>query len=162
MYYSIHRMDGNRSTLLTKVEYKPPHKLSAANLRLGLRPMDFWREVVQPDCVPTEEPEKSRDNAARLVGSAIVQEFHVMIQEGLEYSYLMNGLMDVQLWVPYDDPTTLYYDLGDPSMYGNTGAGPPRTPMTRIERTLCLCLMSFRTFLRDQAWRNAAKDNLPK
>lgn len=44
--------------------------------------------------------------------------------------------MDVQLWVPYDDLTTLYYDLGDPGMYGNTGVGRPwRTPMTRIERT---------------------------
>ncbi|PWY82942.1 hypothetical protein BO70DRAFT_32368 [Aspergillus heteromorphus CBS 117.55] len=161
--FCIHRMDGNRSTLLTTVEYKPPHKLTAANLREGLRPMDFWQEVVQPDHVPTEEPEKSRYIAARLVGSAIVQEFHVMIQEGLEYSYLTNGLMDVLLWIPHDDPTTLYYDLGDPVMYGNAGFGRPgRAPMTRIERTLCLCLMSFRTFLRDQAWRNAAKDNLPK
>lgn len=160
--FCIHRMDGDRSTMLTTVEYKPPHKLSVASLREGLRPLHFWQEIVQPDYLPTEEPEKSRYNAARLVGSAIVQEFHVMIQEGLEYSYLTNGLMDVQLWVPYDDPTTLYYNLGDPSMYGNAGAGNPRTPMTRIERTLCLCLMSFRSFIRDQAWRNAARPKLPK
>jgi hypothetical protein len=161
--FCIHRRDGNRSTLLTTVEYKPPHKLSVANLREGLRPKNFWQEIVRPDRVPTEEPEKSRYNGARLVGSAIVQEFHVMIQEGLEYSYLTKGLMDVQLWVPYDDPTTLYYDLGDPGMYGNADVGRPgRAPMTRIERTLCLCLMSFRTFLRNQAWRNSAKDSLPK
>ncbi|CAP87143.1 Pc24g02350, partial [Penicillium rubens Wisconsin 54-1255] len=44
--FCIYQRDGNRRTLLTTVEYKPPHKLSAANLRLGLRPMDFWREVV--------------------------------------------------------------------------------------------------------------------
>ncbi|CAG8905076.1 unnamed protein product [Penicillium nalgiovense] len=119
--FCIYQRDGNRRTLLTTVEYKPPHKLSSANLRLGLRPMDFWREVVQPDRVPTEEPEKSRYHAERLVGSAIVQEFHVMIQEGLEYSYLTNGLMDVQLWVPYDDPTTLYYHLSDPGIYGMAG-----------------------------------------
>ncbi|KAH1548459.1 hypothetical protein KXX57_001745, partial [Aspergillus fumigatus] len=159
--FCIHRVDGATSTLLTTVEYKPPHKLSVAVLREGLRPIDFWHEIVEPDTVPTEEPEKSRYNAARLVGSAIVQEFHVMIQEGLEYSYLTNGLMDVQLWVPYDDPTTLYYDLGDPSMYRTEGVGRLRAPMTRIERTLCLCLMSFRTPLRDQAWRNAAKARLP-
>jgi hypothetical protein len=160
--FCIHRRDGNRSTLLTTVEYKPPHKLSIANLREGLRPMDFWQEIVRPDRVPTEEPEKSRYHAERVVGSAIAQEFHVMIQEGLEYSYLTNGLMDVLLWVPYDDPTTLYYDLGDPGIYGMADVGGPRIPRTRIERTLCLCLMSFRAFLRDQAWRNAAKDNLPK
>ncbi|CAG8010984.1 unnamed protein product [Penicillium salamii] len=160
--FCIYQRDGNRRTLLTTVEYKPPHKLSAANLRLGLRPMDFWREVVQPDRVPTEEPEKSRYHAERLVGSAIVQEFHVMIQEGLEYSYLTNGLMDVQLWVPYDDPTTLYYHLGDPGIYGMAGVAGAGIPRTRIERTLCLCLMRFRAPLRDQAWRNAAKDGLPK
>jgi 3-hydroxymyristoyl/3-hydroxydecanoyl-(acyl carrier protein) dehydratase len=85
-----------------------------------------------------------------------------MIQEGLEYSYLTNGLIDVQLRVPYDDPTTLYYNLGDPSMYGTAGVRRVRAPMTRIERTLCLCLMSFRTPLCDQAWRNAACDKLPK
>ncbi|KAL4778648.1 hypothetical protein BJX76DRAFT_352451 [Aspergillus varians] len=160
--FCIYQKDGNQRTLLTTVEYKPPHKLSAANLRRGLQPMDFWREVVQPDSVPTEEPEKSRYHAERLVGSAIVQEFHVMIQEGLEYSYLTNGLMDLHLWVPYDDPTTLYYHLGDPGAYGMAGDAGPVIPRTRIERTLCLCLMSFRSFLRDQAWRNAAKNNLPK
>lgn len=159
--FCIYHADGNRHILLTTVEYKHPHKLSAANLRLGLRPMDFWREVVQPDRVPTEEPEKSRYHAERLVGSAIVQEFHVMIQEGLEYSYLTNGLMDVQLWVPYDDPTTLYYHLGDPGMYGTAGGAGPGIPRTRIERALCLCLMSFRAPLRDQAWRNAVKPTLP-
>jgi hypothetical protein len=159
--FCIHRVDGTTSTLLTTVEYKPPHKLSVAVLREGLRPMDFWHDIVEPDTVPTEEPEKSRYNAARLVGSAIVQEFHVMIQEGLEYSYLTNGLMDVQLWVPYDDPTTLYYDLGDPSMYGTAGFGRPWAPSTRIERTLCLCLMSFRSSCRDQAWRNDARAQLP-
>jgi hypothetical protein len=160
--FCIHRMDGNRSTLLTTVEYKPPHKLSVASLREGLRPMNFWQEVVQTDHIPMEEPEKSRYNAAQLVGAAIVQEFHVMIQEGLEYSYLTNGLVDVQLWVPYNDPTTLYYDLGDPGIYGKAGVAGPGIPRTRVERTLCLCLMSFRAPLRDQAWRNAAKKDLPE
>jgi hypothetical protein len=159
--FCIHRVDGNMSTLLTTVEYKPPHKLSKGSLREGLRPMNFWQEVVEPDTIPTEEREKLRYNAARLVGSAIVQEFHVMIQEGLEYSYLTNGLMDVQLWVPYDDPSTLYYDIGDPGMYETAGVGRPGGPRTRIERTLCLCLMSFRSSCRDQAWRNGARAQLP-
>lgn len=39
--FCIHRIDGNTSTLLTTVEYKPPHKLSVATLRMGLRPMDL-------------------------------------------------------------------------------------------------------------------------
>lgn len=85
-----------------------------------------------------------------------------MIQESLEYSYLTNGLVDVQLWVPYDDPRTLFYHLGDPGIYGMAGVAGSVIPRTRIERSLCLCLMSFCAPLRDQAWRNAAKDELPK
>lgn len=156
--FCINRVDEATITLLATVEYKPPHKLPVAILRQGLRPMDFWREIVKPDTVSMEEPEKTKYNAARLVGSAIVQEFHVMVQEGLTYSYLTNGLVDVQLWVPEEDPTTLYYNLGDP----RAGVGRPEAPRTRIERTLCLCLMSFRTPLRNQAWRNAADSKLPK
>ncbi|RDH26329.1 hypothetical protein BDQ94DRAFT_178272 [Aspergillus welwitschiae] len=53
--FCVYHADGNRRTLLTTVEYKPTHKLSAANLRLGLRPMDFWREVVQPDRIVVVE-----------------------------------------------------------------------------------------------------------
>ncbi|KAL4925722.1 uncharacterized protein BDV17DRAFT_271186 [Aspergillus undulatus] len=159
--FCIHRVDGNTNTLLTTVEYKPPHKLSVTSLREGLRPMDFWQEVVEPDTIPTEEAERSKYNAARLVGSAIVQEYHVMIQEGLEYSYLTNGLMDVQLWVPFDDPGTLYYDLGDPIIDRTASVRRTGVPRTRIERSLCLCLMSFRSSCRDQAWRNNARAQLP-
>jgi hypothetical protein len=57
--FCIHRVDGTTSTLLTMVKYKPPHKLSMAIVREGLQPMDFWHEIVEPDTVPTEEPDKS-------------------------------------------------------------------------------------------------------
>jgi hypothetical protein len=39
--FCIHRVDDNTTTLLTSVEYKPPHKLSVATLRMGLRPMNL-------------------------------------------------------------------------------------------------------------------------
>ncbi|KAG0155433.1 hypothetical protein PDIDSM_1010 [Penicillium digitatum] len=85
--FCINRVNGNTNTLLTTVEYKPPHKLSVEALRVGLREMDLWK------CM-------------RLVCSAIVQEYHVMIQEGLEYSYVTNGVARILLRVPYDDPST--------------------------------------------------------
>ncbi|KAH8431444.1 uncharacterized protein LDX57_009106 [Aspergillus melleus] len=154
---------GTSETILTTVEYKPPHKLSVENIRSGLRPMEFWKEVVAPDSIPTQEPEKLRYNAARLTGSVLVQEFHVMIQEGLEYSYLTNGLAVVLLRVPYNDPTTLYYHLCEPNIEVNPeDVQSLRHPVTSIARVLCLCLMSFGSSLRDQNWRNNAKDRLPE
>ncbi|GJP88742.1 SNF2 N-terminal domain family protein [Aspergillus niger] len=161
--YCIHRIDGNYNTIIMTVEYKPPHKLSVENLRAGLRPMLFWNEVVRPDSVPTEGPEKLKYNAAWLTGSALVQEYHVMLQEGLEYSYLTNGFAIVLLRVPYDNPGILYYHLCEPNMEVNPDdeLSSPQQPLTAVARVLCLCLMSFRSQYRDQEWRNATK-NLPE
>ena len=159
--FCVHRVDGDTSTLLTTVEYKPPHKLSVENLHSGLRPIDFYHKIVELDTIPTSGPEKLKYNAMRLTGSALVQEYHVMIQEGLEYSYLTTGLRNVQLWVPFDDPSTLYYDLCEPNLDVDVDAGDFQGPKTEIEKVLCLCLMSFHSCFRDQAWRNAARAQLP-
>ncbi|KAF4213889.1 hypothetical protein CNMCM5878_009879 [Aspergillus fumigatiaffinis] len=159
--FCIHRVDGQSNTLLTTVEYKPPHKLSVQTIREGFRPMEFWQEIVKPDSIPTDGPEKQRYNAARLAGSVAVQQFHGMIQYGVGCSSITNGLIDVQLWVPFDDPTTLYYDVGDRDINLHADFKNGRGPRTRVERALCSCLMSFRTPLRDQAWRNAAEAKLP-
>ncbi|KAF5017081.1 hypothetical protein F66182_11041 [Fusarium sp. NRRL 66182] len=107
--FCIHRVDGTTNILLTTVEYKPPHKLSVENLRKGLRPMEFWKEVVNRNEIPVEKNAKLIYNAEQLANSVVAQEYHVMIQEGLEYSYITNGLALVLLRVPYHDPSTLYY-----------------------------------------------------
>ncbi|KAL4821546.1 hypothetical protein BDW67DRAFT_190958 [Aspergillus spinulosporus] len=141
----IHRIDGDKRTLLTTVEYKPPHKLSVQNLRAGLRPMHFWKKN------------------PRLTGSALVQEYSVMIEAGLEYSYVTNGLALVLLRVDYDEPGTLYYHLCEP----NREIGQVDNfnyllqPLTAVSRILCLCLMCFRSQYRDQEWRNKATQDLP-
>ncbi|KAF7589586.1 hypothetical protein BBP40_004046 [Aspergillus hancockii] len=160
--FCIHRVDGDSNTLLTTVEYKPPHKLSVENLRAGLRPMNFWEEIVQPDSVPTEEPAKLKYNAALLTGSALTQEYHVMIQGGLKYSYLTNGFALVLLHVPYDNPSILYYHYCEPNMEIDPDDDCSfKQPLTAIARVLCLCLMSCATRLRDQEWRNNAQAQLP-
>ncbi|KAM5478135.1 hypothetical protein McanCB56680_006659 [Microsporum canis] len=160
--FCIHRVDGETNTLLTTVEYKPPHKLSVENLRAGLRPMQFWEEIVRPNSVPTEEKEKLKYNAAWLTGSALVQEYHVMIQEGLEYSYLTNGIALVLLHIPYDNPEILYYYLCESNKDIRSDNDISQQPLTSIARVLCLCLMSFRSMARDQAWRHSAKQQVPE
>ena len=123
--------------------------------------MEFWKTVVKPDTTPTDEEGKLRYNAERLVGSAIVQEYHVMIQEGLEYSYVTNGLALVLLRVPYDNPSTLLYYLCEPNLDVNVEDDQSfQQPKTTIARVLCLCLMSFRSHPHDQEWRNAARARL--
>ncbi|PWY82241.1 hypothetical protein BO70DRAFT_336669 [Aspergillus heteromorphus CBS 117.55] len=160
--FCIHRVDGNTTTLLTSVEYKPPHKLSVATLRMGLRPMELWKDMVRSNKIPTDQAAKLRYNAERLVCSALAQEYHVMIQEGLEYSYVTNGLARVLLRVPHDDPSTLYYFLCDSNGELNTEVEDSfQLPKTSVARTLCLCLMAFRSTVRGQEWRNAIRPELP-
>ncbi|KAL3428561.1 hypothetical protein BDV09DRAFT_190842 [Aspergillus tetrazonus] len=132
--HCIHRIDGDKSTLLTTIEYKPPHKLSVQNLRAGLRPMNFWEK-----------------------------EYDVMLEAGLEYSYLTNGLALVLLRVDYDEPGTLYYHLCEPNMEigQEDNFNYLLQPLTAVFRILCLCLMSFRSQYRDQEWRNKAIHNQP-
>ncbi|KAJ5419458.1 uncharacterized protein N7487_003008 [Penicillium crustosum] len=158
--FCIHRVDGRTTTLLTTVEYKPPHKLPVATLRTGLRPMDLWKEMVKLNKIPTDEDAKLRYSTERLVCSAIVQEYHVMIQEGLQYSYVTNGIARVLLRVSHDDPATLYYFFCDPNSEVNPEI-EASFENTSVARTLCLCLMAFRSPVRGQEWRNSARPGIP-
>ncbi|KAJ6016354.1 hypothetical protein N7540_010945 [Penicillium herquei] len=159
--FCIHRVDGNTNTLLTTVEYKPPHKLPVAALRMGLRPMDLWKTMVRSNKIPTNEHAKLRYNAERLACFAVIQEYHAMFEEGCEYSYVTNGLVRVLLRVPHNEPTTLYYYFCDPhSEVDLTGDITSHLSKTSVARVLCLCLMAFRSPIRGQEWRNRWRPDL--
>ncbi|KHO00585.1 Lipopolysaccharide kinase [Metarhizium album ARSEF 1941] len=157
----IHAFDNDTMVHLSSGEYKPPHKLPTSTIRLGLRPMQLWDDMVGSDTIPTGKAEKLKYNAERLVCSAIVQQYHVMIQEGLEFAYVTNGFCDIQLWVPHDDPSTLKYYLYDPIKEVGEDDGSFLAPNTAIARRLCLYLLSCRHPVRSQEWRNDARRQLP-
>ncbi|KAJ5577910.1 uncharacterized protein N7459_006874 [Penicillium hispanicum] len=159
--FCIHRADDKNSLLMT-VEYKPPHKLTVENLRVGLQPrMDFWNDVVQRKEIPTDEAEKLKYNAEQIVGSVLTQEYHAMLWEGLEVSYVTIGFALVLLRIPQDEPGTLLYFLCEPNMEidGNDDDSY-RQPRTAVARVLCLSLMGSLSAIRDQAWRARAMDQL--
>ncbi|EED20496.1 hypothetical protein TSTA_037160 [Talaromyces stipitatus ATCC 10500] len=64
--FCIHRVDGTTNTLLTTVEYKPPHKLRIEDVRSGLRSMEFWKDVVNRNKIPTDKNQKLKYNAEQL------------------------------------------------------------------------------------------------
>ncbi|KAK9368215.1 hypothetical protein V1509DRAFT_624596 [Lipomyces kononenkoae] len=156
--YCIHRVNNNTNALLTAAEYKPPHKLSVENLRAGLRPMDFWEEVVKRENIPTDKNDTYW--AEVQTGSVLAQQYHVMLHESLEYSYITNSLALVLLHVRYDDPSTLYYYLCEPNTEVDLADDQIlEAPRTAIARVLCLCLMSFLSPVRDHEWRaDATRD----
>lgn len=118
--------------------------------------MKFWEEVVQAT-IPPDTNEKLKYNAEQLTGAVLAQEYHIIIQQGLEYSYITNGFALI-LQVPYDDPSTLYYYLFEPNMDVNPDDSDAfLRPKTAISRVLCLCLMSFSSQIRSQTWRKCGK-----
>ncbi|QUC21863.1 uncharacterized protein UV8b_06104 [Ustilaginoidea virens] len=160
--FSISKVNGEDCKVISTCEQKPPHKLSVETIRMGLRPMNLWQEMVKSNKIPTDPTEKMKYDAARLVCSAIVQEYHVMISLGLEYSYLTNGPhADVMLWVPYDDPSTLHFHLAEPSKQGYISVGNTiNQPTTSVTGILCLLMMSLRSRPRGNQWRAWARSQL--
>ena len=109
---------------------------------------------LQAKKTPTNQKAKSKYNAEELVCSAIVQQYHVMIQGGLEYSYMTNGIAWVLLRVPQHNPSMLYYYFCDP----NSELGPEVNQLLRtsVARTLCLCLLALCSPTCNQEWCESA------
>ncbi|KAL0764704.1 hypothetical protein CaCOL14_012794 [Colletotrichum acutatum] len=104
-------------TMLYVSEYKPPHKLTAPHLRLGLRPMNIYKEVVNRKTIPTSVDPDARFqyHAERLTSAAITQTYHYMIEGGLEHGLLTTGEAIVFLMIDWREPETLFYHLAEPS-----------------------------------------------
>ncbi|KAH8742673.1 hypothetical protein F5883DRAFT_723029 [Diaporthe sp. PMI_573] len=115
----IYRSDTAGSTRRTMIyisEYKPPHKLTAPHLRLGLRPMNIYKDVVNRKTIPTSVDPDARFqyHAERLTAAAITQTYHYMIEGGLEYGLLTTGEAIVFLKIDWREPETLLYHLAEP------------------------------------------------
>ncbi|KAK5656461.1 hypothetical protein OQA88_4844 [Cercophora sp. LCS_1] len=97
-------------------EYKPP-QLTAAHLRLGLRPMHIPSEVIHRGKLPADvDPDTEFAYYADLfTASAVTQTYHYMIEAGLEYGMLTTGVAIVFLHIDWQDAATLHYHLAEPS-----------------------------------------------
>lgn len=114
--YMYDKDDLTRRKLAFVVEYKAPHKLTLHHLRLGLREMNIYNDVVNRSTKPVSDDKDAlfQYHSDELVAAAVAQTFHYMIEGGLEYSYLTTGQAIVFLKIDWDDPTTLFYHLAEP------------------------------------------------
>jgi hypothetical protein len=115
----IYRSDNAGSTRRTMIyvsEYKTPHKLTAPHLRVGLRPMNIYKDVVNRKTIPTSVDPDARFqyHAEKLTAAAITQTYHYMIEGGLEYGLLTTGEAVVFLKIDWREPETLLYHLAEP------------------------------------------------
>ncbi|KAL1955882.1 hypothetical protein VTO42DRAFT_7955 [Malbranchea cinnamomea] len=130
-WYCFHRTDDNADCLLTTAELKPPHKL-----------------------------ECNESSAESRIGATLAQEYNVMVEEGMEFSYISNGMAYVFLHVPENEFWKLYYYICEPKVDANLGGAGINIEKTSIARVLCFCLLCCRSTVRDQKWRNDAEKRL--
>ncbi|KAG5806390.1 hypothetical protein H9Q74_006293 [Fusarium xylarioides] len=97
-------------------EYKPPHKLSLPLLRVGLRPMNIYKEVVNRKTIPKSADTKARFqyNAEKLTAAAVTQTYHYMIESGLEHGVLTTGEAFIFFKIDWKCPQRLQYHLAEP------------------------------------------------
>jgi hypothetical protein len=150
---------GAEHSFLFPMEYKARHKLSDEFIRAGLRPMEFWKEVVQRPMIPVEGGERLSYHADLLTGSALVHLYDPMMSYGARYSCLTTGSCQVFLHIPESNPDTLEYYLAEPNrdVQALRDEGEDAwmtTPVTAVGRLLALCLMSLQSPVRSQRWRN--------
>ncbi|KAM5529414.1 hypothetical protein FOXYSP1_17258 [Fusarium oxysporum f. sp. phaseoli] len=125
----VYRSDNTLSSRRTMVyvsEYKPPHKLTAPHLRLGLRAMDIHEEVVNRRTIPTSVDPDARFqyHAEKLTVSAITQTYHYMTDSGLEHGLLTTGEAIMFLKVDWDEPESVL----SPSRAWSGGVGTSKQP----------------------------------
>lgn len=97
-------------------EYKPPHKLTAPHLRLGLHSMNIYKDVVNRKTIPTSvDPDAHfQYHAERLTAAAITQTYHYIIKGGLKFGLLTTSEAIVFLKTDWQEPETLLYHLAEP------------------------------------------------
>lgn len=150
------------------MEYKPPHKLSAFNLRARLlradnRSINIPKDVINRITIPTDPEEKFIYHSKRLIAAALTQTYGYMIKNGLKYSKLATGEADVFLLIKEDEPHTLYYHLAEPNIEAEAHSEVDiLLCRTTVAQTLTLCLMALDSKPRSQKWRNHALETAYK
>ncbi|CZT13612.1 uncharacterized protein RAG0_17113 [Rhynchosporium agropyri] len=153
--------DGKRSLCMV-VEYKPPHKLSVFNLWAGLLradngSMNIPEDVINRITIPTDPGERFVYHSEQLTTAALTQTYGYMIENGLEYSYLVTAEAFVFLWIKENDPHTLYYHLAEPNIEAEAQVEAGiLLCRTAVSQTLTFCLMALDSKPRSQKWRNHA------
>ncbi|RMZ91391.1 hypothetical protein DV736_g1376, partial [Chaetothyriales sp. CBS 134916] len=98
------------------VEYKPPHKVTTAMLRVGLDEMKV-KDVINATTMPhrTDKEGLFRYRAKWVVAAILTQTFSYMLQAGTFWGYLTTGEAMVFLRICPTDMSTLEYHLAEPA-----------------------------------------------
>ena len=157
--YCVFKHKDGRKVQLFVIEYKPPHKVTQAILRLGLRPMNLPKEVVHRITVPTDNAGLQRYHADQIVAALSTQTYAYMLESGNEFGAVTTGEAIIFLRIDKEDPTILYYHLTEPKLEVSFYEGEFAHHRTAIAQMLSFILMAAKAETRQIAWRMDALES---
>ncbi|KAJ5265170.1 uncharacterized protein N7525_007338 [Penicillium rubens] len=151
--FCVHLTADERQIPVYAVEFKAPHKVTVAELVVGLHQMDLASDVID------QEGDTFEFYATRLVAAVVTQIFSYMIDSGVRYGYICTGEAFVFLHIPKDDPTIVQYFLCIPNQDVQAD-DELRLHRTAIGQVLAFTLQALAVEPPTQEWHDAAHDKL--
>ncbi|KAM0417271.1 hypothetical protein ACHAPT_012712 [Fusarium lateritium] len=142
--YRTDKASEDQRTPVYVCDWKLPHPLTVAHLRVGLRAMDVYKEVTNRETMlPRPDPAtRFRCDAERLTACALTDAYNEMVENGLEYGLVTTGEATVFLMIDWGEPGTLYYHLAE--LGPEVSAHPLNSPMcTAVGQHLAFSLMAL-------------------
>ena len=155
------------------VEYKAPHKLTPAHLRLVLDPNHPRLEldrIINEVWVPSPKDKVAhfKYHAERLVAAVVTQTFSYMVECGTQYGYITTGEAFVFLYIKLEENAkTVYYHLAEPNEDVNAQKLDfPKTEnylhRTAISQVLAFSVLALESAQGNQEWRERVIGTLNK
>ncbi|KAK2750063.1 hypothetical protein FQN57_004555 [Myotisia sp. PD_48] len=113
--FCIYTEDGKSKKPLLIIKYKAGHKMTKDALKRVLSSDEhpLFQTVIankNSELVPSNPLNIDQENVAK----AITQTYHYMIDDSIQYGYVMSREAIIVLYIDWDDPKTLYYHLTIP------------------------------------------------
>ncbi|OBT59278.1 hypothetical protein VE04_00367 [Pseudogymnoascus sp. 24MN13] len=135
---------------VVSIEYKAPHKFPLAQIIAGLN-----GEIRPGDEIINKEGDDFDFLSKTLVAAVITQLFSYMIAKGVQHGYVFDGEAIIFLYIPNDDPSTVYYHLSIPRLDFQED-DENRLHRTSVAQILAFVLGALAAEPPGQSWHDAA------
>ncbi|OBT67062.1 hypothetical protein VE03_04400 [Pseudogymnoascus sp. 23342-1-I1] len=148
--FCISKESDGRTIPIASIEYKAPHKFPLAQIIARLN-----GEIRPGDEIIHKEGDDFDFLSKTLVAAVITQLFSYMIAKGVQHGYVFDGEAIIFLYIPNDDPSTVYYHLSIPRLDFQED-DENRLHRTSVAQILAFVLGALAVKPPGQSWHDAA------
>ncbi|KFY26001.1 hypothetical protein V491_01494 [Pseudogymnoascus sp. VKM F-3775] len=148
--FCIMEQTNGQTVPFVSIEYKAPHKFPLAQIIAGLS-----GEIRPSEEIINKEGDDFEFLSKSLVAAVITQLFSYMIAKGVQHGYIFDGEAIIFLYIPNDDPSTVFYHLAIPRLDFQDD-DENRLHRTGVAQILAFILIAHGAEPPGQSWHDAA------